>query len=182
MAISFKNVCLKTMFAPHLYRSHVAALLLGFIFLNHAEALCVLNVTKVTDLRFGSMVVVAGGTLTVNPNTGFRSGSANVVTPTQFNNNVGPAQFRITGQGTGLTHYSLSLSAPSAINAGTNAMALSAFVTSPGIAAERRSVLCTSILETINVGATLQVTPSQTPGNYSSSVPIELTGKLLPLL
>ena len=166
------------MFAPHFCRSYLAALLFGFSFLNHAEAICILNVAKVTDLRFGSMVVVAGGTLTVNPATGFRSGSANVVTPTQINSNVGPAQFRITGQGIGLTHYSLSLSSPSAINAGTNAMALSAFVASPSIVAERKGIECASILETINVGATMQVTPSQTPGNYSSTVPIVLTSKL----
>ena len=170
------------MFASHFFRSYVAALLVGVSFLNHAEALCVLNVTKVTDLRFGSMVVVSGGTLTVNPTTGFRSGSANVVTPTQINNNVGPAQFRVTGQGIGLVKYSLSLDSPSAINAGTKAMALSAFVTSPGIAAERARILCSAILETINVGATLQVTSSQTPGNYTSSEPIVLTSKLLPLL
>jgi hypothetical protein len=174
------------MFAPHFCRFHVAAVLLGFGFLNHAEADCVLHVTKVTDLRFGSMVVVSGGTLTVNPATGFRSGSANVVTPSQINSNVGPAQFRVTGQGTGLVKYSLSLDSPSAINAGTKTMALSAFVTSPGIAAERASILCSAILETIHVGATLQVSPSptqtQTHGNYASTVPIVLTSKLLPLL
>lgn len=166
------------MFAPHSFRSHLAALLFFFSFLNHAEAICILNVAKVTDLRFGSMVVVAGGTLTVNPVTGFRSGSANVVTPTQIHSNVGPAQFRVTGQGSGLTHYSLSLSSPSAITAGNNALTLSAFVTSPSIVAERKSIECASILETINVGATLQVTPSQTLGNYSSTVPIVLTSQL----
>lgn len=170
------------MFAPHFCRSHVAALLLGFSFLNHAEALCVLNVTKVTDLRFGSMLVVSGGTLTVNPATGFRDGNARVVTPSQINNSVGPAQFRVTGQGIGLVKYSLSLASPIAINAGVNTMALSAFATSPKIDTERPSILCSSILETINVGATLQVSPSQAHGNYSSTVPIVLTGKLLPLL
>jgi hypothetical protein len=171
------------MFAPHFCRSHVAAVLLGFGFLNHAEAVCVLHVTKVTDLRFGSVVVVSGGELMINPTTGFRSDFANVVTPSQIkNNSVGPAQFRVTGQGTGLVKYSLSLDSPNAINAGTKAMALSAFVTSPSITDERANILCSAISETINVGATLQVSPSQAHGNYASTVPIVLTTKLLPLL
>ncbi len=153
-----------------------AALLLFSNFPALAVAPCTLTVTKITDLRFGSWVVVAGGTLTVSPSTGLRSGTANVVTPNQINSSVGPAQFKVTGSGNGERAYSLTLTIPNTVTSASSSMALSTAVASPDISLQRRT-LCGSISETINVGATLQVGTSQTPGNYSSANTIVLSAQ-----
>jgi hypothetical protein len=162
------------MFAPHFFGLCLAAMLSYLSLPVHAAATYILNVVKISDLRFGSMLVVAGGTLTVSPSTGVRSGSANVVTPHQINNSFGAAQFRVTGTGIGQTTYSVTLTAtPNNVSAASISMALSAFVAYPDIS-RTRTTNCASISETINVGATLQLDTSQTPGSYTATVPIVL--------
>jgi hypothetical protein len=139
----------------------------------HAQAVCNLAVVKVADLRFGSWVVVAGGTLTVSPSTNLRSGTANVVTPSQINSSVGAAQFTVTGSGKGRKTYSLTLTTPINVTSNAETMTLGAFTASPSISVQR-STTCNKISETINVGATLQVGTLQAPGSYSSANTIVL--------
>ena len=131
------------------------------------QAACTLTVTKLADLRFGSMLVVAGGTLTVDASTGLLSGTANVVKPNQAVSSTGAAQFRVTGSGNGQATYSLTLTRPSNVTSSANTMTLIAFTASPSLATAR-TTNCSQISETINVGATLQVGALQAPGSYSS--------------
>jgi hypothetical protein len=157
----------------------LAALLLGLALPAHADCPdgCTINVTKVTgkDLRFGSMIVISGGTLTINPATGMRSGSAHVVTPASLASNQGPAEFRLTCQGRGSTRYTLALmTTPATVGTSSTTMALTGFVSYPPISAERTIPNCETYEEIIKVGATLQVGASQASDSFAGGTEIEL--------
>ena len=138
---------------------------------------CTLNVTKVagSDLRFGSMVVISPGTLTLDPQTGARSGTANVVTPGSFGRSTGPAAFRVTCVGAGNLSYKVAVvSAPTSINSLSGAMPIGNFTTFPAASIERQVTNCLTYAETVTVGATLTVGASQSPGNYAPAPDITL--------
>jgi hypothetical protein len=162
------------MFSHNFASVSLATLLSVLSWPAHAQPVCTLTVVKVADLRFGSWVVVAGGTLTVSPSTNLRSGTANVVTPSQINSSVGAAQFTVRGSGNKkLTTYALTLTTPINVTSNAATMTLSAFAPSPSISAARNTP-CNQISETINVGATLQVGTFLAPGSYSSANTIVL--------
>jgi hypothetical protein len=138
---------------------------------------CTLNVTKVagSDLRFGRVVVISPGTLTLDPQTGARSGTANVVTPASFGSSTGPAAFRVTCVGAGNLSYQVAVvSTPTSINAPSGAMPIGNFVTFPAASIERQVTNCLTYAEIVTVGATLTVGTSQSPGNYAPAPDITL--------
>ena len=157
----------------------LAGLLSGLTWPAHGICLlgCKINVAQVAgkDLRFGSMVVIAGGSLTLNPSTGMRSGSANVVTPASLISREGPAEFKVTCSGSGSTRYMVALvTTPDKVETSSTNMALTDFVTSPEISEWRYVANCSSYEKLIKVGATLTVGDAQSPGNYTSAIDIEL--------
>jgi hypothetical protein len=158
----------------------LAWLLSGLSLPAHAICLlgCKMKVAQVVgkDLRFGSMVVVSGGSLTLNPSTGVRSGTANVVTLASLVSSVGPAEFKVTCSGSGSTRYMVALlTTHTKVETSSTNMALTNFVTSPEISKWRYVANCSTYEKRIKVGATLTVSGSQSPGNYTSATDIELT-------
>lgn len=138
---------------------------------------CTMNVAKVasSDLRFGRMVVISPGTLTMNPQTGARSGTANVVTPASFSSSSGPAAFRVTCVGVGSLSYQVAVvSTPTSLNTPTGVMPIGNFTTFPAASIERQVTHCQTYAEIVTVGATLTVGASQSPGNYSPAPDITL--------
>ena len=157
----------------------LAGLLSGLTWPAHATCLlgCKINVAQVAgkDLRFGSMVVIAGGSLTLNPSTGARSGSANVITPASLDSHEGPAEFKVTCSGSGSTRYKVAvLTTLNKVETSTTNMALTDFVTSPEISGWRYVANCSTYEQLIKVGATLTVGDAQSPGSYTSATEIEL--------
>ena len=134
-------------------------------------SVCTLNVAKVagSDLRYGSMVVIAGGSVTVSPSTGLRSGSAIVFTPASVANSVGPAEFTVSCSGSGSIRYTVTLLTPTSVSTASTSMALTDFVTSPPISNERIVLDCSTYQEVIKVGATLTLDGAQSAGNYTST-------------
>ena len=138
---------------------------------------CTMNVAKVvgSDLRFGPMVVITPGTLTMNPQTGARSGTAQVVTPASLGSSTGPAAFRVTCVGLGSLSYQVAVvSSPSSLNTPTGAMPIGNFATFPAASIERQVTNCQTYAEIVTVGATLTVGASQSPGSYSPAPDITL--------
>lgn len=156
----------------------LAWLLCGLSLPAHAVCTgCTMNVAKVagSDLRFGPMVVISPGTLTMNPQTGARSGTASVVTPASLGASTGPAAFRVTCLGVGSLSYQVAfISTPSSINTPSGAMPIGNFVTFPATSVERQVTNCQTYSEIVTVGATLTVGASQSPGSYSPAPDITL--------
>lgn len=156
-----------------------AVLMLSLAWPARAECdACTLSVTKVQgkDLRFGSMVVISGGSISMNPSTGVRSGTASVVTPTSLSSSEGPAEFKVTCNGSGSTRYTVALwTTPATIGTPSSiTMDLTDFVTSPAVSVERTVANCAAYEEIVKVGATLQVSATQAPGSYTTATEIEL--------
>ncbi len=128
-----------------------------------------------SDLRFGRMIVVSPGTLTMDPKTGARSGTASVVTPASLSSSTGPAAFRVSCVGVGsLTYQVAVVSTPSSINATSGAMPIGNFLSFPAASIDRQVSSCQGYSEIVTVGATLTVGFSQPPGGYTSAADIAL--------
>lgn len=165
----------------------LAALLCGLSLPAHSGCLlgCTLSVTKVAgnDLRFGPMIVISGGSLTLNPQTGIRSGTANVVTPAALASSSGPAAFRVTCNGIGSISYRVHLdNTPATINKSPASMAIGNFVAYPAVSLERRITDCQTHSEIVTVGATLTVVNPQSAGQYTSMTDIQLHASVSSLL
>ena len=137
--------------------------------------LCTMVVAKESDLRFGSMIVISPGMLTLAPETGLRAGTASVVTPTSFNSSTGPAAFRVTCVGAGNLSYQVAVvSSPISLNTSASAMPIGNFLTSPAASIERQVNNCLTYSEIVYVGATLTLGAYQSPGSYSQVSDITL--------
>jgi hypothetical protein len=163
------------------------AVLCGLSLPAHAICIgCSLAVTKDSDLRFGPMVVVSGGSVTLNAQTGAVSGP--VMTPASLSGPTGPATFRVTchvsgiGVGVGGFSYRVSLvNTPTSVNASTTQMPIRTFAVFPSASNAYRVNTCRGYSQTFRVGATLAVDGSQAPGTYTSTTEIvlEATSSLL---
>lgn len=156
----------------------LAGLLCGLPLQAHALCTgCTMTVTKEqsSDLRFGRMVVIAPGTLTIDPQTGARSGTANVLTLASLISTTGPAAFRVTCVGTGSLVYQVAVvSSPASLDTASGAMPISNFKTFPAASIDRQISSCQGYSEIVNVGATLTVGAWQPPGGYTSASDITL--------
>ena len=159
------------MFA-HRLKLSLAGLLCGLTLPVHALCTgCTLTVTKEmsSDLSFGRFVVISPGTLTIDPQTGARSGTANVVTPASLSSSTGPAAFRVACVGLGSLSYQVAVvSSPNLLNTASGAMPIGNFTTFPAASLERQVSSCQGYSEIVNVGATLTVGASQPAGGYTS--------------
>ncbi len=170
------------MFFSHRLKLSLVWLLCGLPLHAHAVCIgCTMLVTKVvgSDLRFGPMVVITPGTLTMNPQTGARSGTANVVTPASLGSSTGPAAFRVTCVGVGSLSYQVAVvSSPASLNTASGVMPIGNFITFPAASIDRQITSCLTYSEIVTVGATLTVGSSQPPGGYASASDIALAVRI----
>jgi hypothetical protein len=166
------------MMFSHRFKLSLVWLLCGLSLPAHAACIgCTLSLAKVagSDLRFGPMVVISPGTLTIDPQTGARSGTAHVVTPASLGGGAGPAAFRVTCVGVGNLFYRVAfVSTPTSITQASGAMPIGNFVAFPAASIERQVSSCLGYSEIVNVGATLTVGSAQPSGGYTSASDLTL--------
>jgi hypothetical protein len=128
-----------------------------------------ISITKTYDLNFGNIAPSSsGGEVVIDP-AGSRSASGGVTLPGTVGT-VAAASFHVTGT----PNYSYSITLPSVpltISSGGDNMTVNVFASEPAVT----GTLDASGSQTINVGATLHVVGSQTPGFYASGTPFTVT-------
>ena len=127
------------------------------------------NISTTSDLAFGRFVAAGGGAVTVAP-SGSRSRTGSVVL---LASSATPARFAITSQNAGNDNkiYVITLPPNGSVSlvSGANSMALNNFVSNFAAGSPLPSGN-----QTVRVGATLQVAPSQPPATYSGSFNVTL--------
>ena len=137
-----------------------------------AEATIVtpIAITKTTDMNFGNVAVSAtAGTVVLSP-AGSRTTTGGVTLPATPGT-VTAAAFNVTG----LATYTFAITLPSTAltltrNLGTETMTVTAFTSNPS-----GTGTLTSGAQTVNVGATLNVSALQVAGTYVSGTPFTVT-------
>jgi len=127
-------------------------------------------ITKDVDMNFGILSVqsTAGGTVVLTP-AGVRSATGGVTLPAD-NGTVAPASFTVTG----VDGYGYTITLPSSaltITSGSNTMTVTNFTSDPSGA----NGSLAGGTETLNVGATLNVSAAQPAGVYVSGTPFNVT-------
>jgi hypothetical protein len=125
------------------------------------------------DLQFGNIAIHAtnSGTVTV-PLSGNRTFSGGVTLPAT-QGDVAPAEFEVTGDADRTFIVTLpALAELSNLNNGGAKMNVTNFVCTYGITTVTTSTLSSSGKATFYVGARLNVTGGQEPGNYSGTFPV----------
>ncbi|WP_217602163.1 DUF4402 domain-containing protein [Chitinophaga sp. GbtcB8] len=127
-------------------------------------------ITKDVDMNFGILSVqsTTGGTVVLTP-AGVRTPSGGVTLPVD-NGTVTAASFTVTG----LEDYTYNVTLPSSaltITSGSNTMTVTSFTSSPS----GSNGTLTGGTETLNVGATLNVSAAQPAGTYVSGTPFNVT-------
>lgn len=128
-----------------------------------------ISITKQVDMNFGNVAVqsTTGGTVVLATDNS-RTQTGGVTLPV-VNGTVTAAAFKVEGEG----NYTYSITLPSAaltITDGSNNMTVSDFVSDPSGTGQ----LVTGT-QTINVGATLNVSAAQASGTYVSATPFDVT-------
>jgi hypothetical protein len=122
------------------------------------------TIVNAAPLTFGSVAGAAGGTVTIAPD-GTRTAAGVFPVGGSFN----AAAFTITVSG-GNPHYMISLPPTATLTSPTGAsMVIDTFRSNP---AARGSAKPPAYMDTLAVGATLRVAPSQAPGSYSGAFQI----------
>lgn len=125
------------------------------------------SIVNAAPLGFGRFVPASGGTIKVDIG-GLRTRTGGVILLTS---SASAARYTISGSGNDNRVYILTLPANGSVSlvSGANSMALGSFVSNapPG-------GLLPAGAHTLYVGATLQVAPSQSPGNYSGAFQVTL--------
>ena len=127
-----------------------------------------ITIAKTNDLNFGTIQVGStSGTVVLTP-AGVRSktGGVSLLSPT---GTVQVASFTVSG--TPSSTYTISLPSSYTITNGTKNMTVNTFTSSPS----GSGVISSSGSQTINVGATLIVAASQTPGTYTNASGFSVT-------
>jgi hypothetical protein len=128
-----------------------------------------ITITKTTDMNFGNVAVsaTAAGTVVMTP-AGARTAAAGVTLPATAGT-VSAASFTVNGQ----SGYTYAITLPSAVtltDAASNQMTVNGFTSTP-----TATGTLAGGTQTLNVGATLNVTAGQTPGVYTSATPFTVT-------
>ncbi len=125
-----------------------------------------IGITTTSDLSFANLDAKNGGAVTLTPDN-FRISEGNV--DLAEGGKVSAAAFQITGQ-SGLTY---AISIPSndyVLTNGSESMIINNFTTDA-----RGDNAMADGSQTIHIGATLNVNPNQTPGNYVSPAGFNVT-------
>lgn len=128
-----------------------------------------ISITKQVDMNFGNVAVqtATGGTVVLATDNS-RTKTGGVTLPVN-SGTVTAAVFKVDGEGS--YTYSITLpSSPLTITNGANNMTVSDFVSNPSGTGQ-----LTAGTQTLNVGATLNVSAAQTAGVYVSSTPFDVT-------
>jgi hypothetical protein len=128
-----------------------------------------ISITEVTNMNFGNVAVQtgSGGTVVMTP-AGVRAPTGGVTLPTTVGT-VAAASFTVNGQGA----YTYAITLPAAavtLTSGANTMTATAFTSTPSATG-----VLTAGTQTLNVGATLNVTAAQPSGVYVSGTPFNVT-------
>lgn len=127
-----------------------------------------ITIAKAYDLNFGTIQIgTTAGTVVLTP-AGVRSktGGVSLLSPT---GTVQVASFTVSGSPS--STYTISLPSSYTISSGAKSMTVNTFTSSPS----GSGVLSTSGSQTFNVGATLNVGASQTPGTYTNASGFSVT-------
>jgi hypothetical protein len=126
-------------------------------------------ITNSGDMNFGNVAVSAtGGTVVLDP-ASTRTVTGGVTLPA-VPGTVTAAHFDITGT----ADYTYSITLPSTattVTSGTNTMTVDAFTSNPGSTGTLNAVGT----QTVDVGATLNVSALQAAGTYISGTPFDVT-------
>ncbi len=134
-----------------------------------ATIIAPIGITKTGDLSFGNVAVTNVAGTVVLTSEGTRTATGGVTLPTGgFMGTVSAASFKVTGSG--VSTYSITLPSTFDISFGTHVMTVNTFTSTPSgtgtlVAGE----------QIIHVGATLNVSGSQTPGTYTNTADLKVT-------
>lgn len=128
-----------------------------------------ISISKTTDMNFGNVAVQTanGGTVVMTP-AGVRT-STNGVTIPATAGTVAAAAFTVAGE----TGYTYAITLPNSVTISdnsSNTMTVNTFTSSPS-----GTGTLTGGSQTLNVGATLNVTAAQAAGVYTSASPFTVT-------
>ncbi|PUZ22822.1 hypothetical protein DCC81_20585 [Chitinophaga parva] len=129
-----------------------------------------ISIVKDVDMNFGNVAVqsTAGGTVVLTP-AGVRTATGGVTLPSTATGTITAASFTVTGTG----NYTYSITLPSTaltITSGANTMTVTNFTSDPlGVGTLAAGT------QTLNVGATLNVSAAQAAGTYVSATPFDVT-------
>lgn len=126
-----------------------------------------IGIAKTIDMNFGNIAVISAGTVILAPG-GSRIGTGGVTLPA-LAGTVISASFDVTG-GANLT-YAITLPLNCIISSGANNMTIDNFTSLPSAT----GVLNGAGTQQLKVGATLNISGAQTPGNYITSFPFDVT-------
>jgi hypothetical protein len=147
----------------------VLLLLFFLLFTGHLIAQVSISILKNTDMNFGTIAVSSGGTVVLSP-SGSRSASGGLILPS-FTGTVTAAQFTVTGE-PGYT-YAITLPADFTLyesGVGPETMVVTTFTCTPSF-----NGTLLGGTETVLVGATLNVSGSQTAGSYTNAAGFEVS-------
>lgn len=128
-----------------------------------------ISITKDVDMNFGNVAVQSstGGTVVLAP-AGTRTKTSGVTLPVTTGT-VTAASFTVGGSGS----YTYSITLPSSavtIKSGSNTMTVTNFTSTPSGTGQ-----LSSGSQTLNVGATLNVSAGQPAGTYTTETPFDVT-------
>jgi hypothetical protein len=132
-----------------------------------------ISLTKTSDMNFGNVAVHAtnDGTVVLVP-AGTRTGTAGVTVSAALAGTVSAASFTVNGANN--QTYSITLPAVDheiTRSGGTEVMQVNTFTSDPS----GTGTLSAGGAQTINIGATLNVSGGQTPGIYTNASGFEVT-------
>lgn len=148
----------------------VLLLLFFLLFSGPVIAQASISIFKNTDMNFGTIAASSGGGTVVLSASGSRTVSGGIILPS-LTGIVSAAQFTVTGE-PGYT-YAITLPADFTLyesGVGPAFMVANAFTSTPSATGT-----LSGGTETVLVGATLNVSGSQTAGSYSNSASFEVT-------
>jgi hypothetical protein len=129
-----------------------------------------ISIEKVSDMNFGNVAVQAstGGTVELTP-AGSRTPVGGVTLPA-ITGTVSAASFTVSGT----PNYTYAITLPSSVtitNSSSNTMTVDVFTSNPSTT----GLLSNAGSQTLNVGATLNVSAAQPAGVYTSITPFTVT-------
>ncbi|MDP1746271.1 MAG: DUF4402 domain-containing protein [Bacteroidota bacterium] len=162
--------------------SAIAILMIGYSFSSFAQAsatasasatiIAPITITKTVDMNFGNAAVTSSLGTVVLATASTRTVSGGVTISSTTPGTVSAASFDITGE----ANYTYAITLPSTNQTIThtntvNTMIVNTFVSNPATT----GTLSVGGLQTLLVGATLNVVGTQLPGLYSTLTPFSVT-------
>jgi hypothetical protein len=135
-----------------------------------ATIIAPITLTKTVDMNFGNVAVIGAGTVILVPE-GTRSATGGVTLPLAFPGTITAAEFTVGGEGTNT--YAITLPASDLTItrvSGAQTMTVGTFTSTPSATG-----VLTGGLQTLKVGATLNVGAAQVAGVYTNETGFAVT-------